>query len=88
MGRGEMIKQLEKEIRDQQRELAEARKEQNALRLQPCLGDSEIREKDRKLEELERRARTIDRILQDLQRKRQRLMSESILKGSYSDSQL
>ena len=83
-----MIKQLEKQIRDQQRELAEVRKEQNALRLQPCLGDSEIREKDRKLEELENRARIIDRILQDLQRKRQRLMSESILKGSYSDSLL
>ncbi len=45
-----MIKQLEKQIRDLQRELAEVQKGQSALRLQPCRGDSEIREKDGKLE--------------------------------------
>ena len=82
-----MIKQLEKQIRDQQKELVEVRKEQAALHLQPCLGDSEIRKKDGKLEELDSRAKSIDRTLQDLQRKRQRLMSESILKGISSDSQ-
>ena len=48
-----MIKQLEKQIRDVQKELAEVRKEQTAIRLQPCLGDSGIREKDGKLEELD-----------------------------------
>ncbi len=75
-----MIKELEKQIRDLQKELADVRKEQSALRLQPCLGDSEIREKDGKFEELGGRAKTIDRNLQDLQRKRQRLMSESVMR--------
>ena len=82
-----MIKQLENQIRDLQKNLAELRKEQAAIRLQPCSGDSEIREKEGKLEELDSRARASDKILQDLQRKRQRLMSEAILKGS-SDSRL
>ena len=75
-----MIKQLEEQIRDLERELPEVWKEQNALRIQPCSGDSGIREKEGKLENLEIRARNIDIILQDLRRKRQRLMSQSILK--------
>ncbi len=80
------IGETEKEIRDLQKELAEVRKERAALRLRPCLGDKEIREKDGKLEDLDIRAKTIDRTLQDLQRKRQRLISESILKGSSSSN--
>ena len=48
-----MIKQIEKEIRDLQKALAEVQKGQAALCLQPCQGDSEIREKDKKLEELQ-----------------------------------
>ena len=43
-----MIKQLENQIRDLQKELAEIKKDQAVLRLQPCLGDSEIRVKDEK----------------------------------------
>jgi chromosome segregation ATPase len=72
-----MIKQLEKQIRDLQKELAEVQKGQSALRLQPCRGDSEIREKDGKLEELDRRAKTIRETIRDLERKRQKLMAES-----------
>ena len=75
-----MIKQIEKEIRDLQKALAEVQKGQAALCLQPCQGDSEIREKDEKLEELESRAKTINGAIHDLQRKRQVLMSESIMK--------
>jgi len=75
-----MIKQIEKEIRDLQKARAEVQKEQAALCLQPCRGDLEIREKDEKLEELERRAKTINGTIHDLQRKRQVLMSESIMK--------
>ncbi len=72
-----MIKQFEKQIRDLQKELAEVRKGQSALRLQPCRGDSEIREKDGKQEELDRRAKTISETIRDLERKRQKLMAES-----------
>ena len=75
-----MIKQIEKEIRDLQKARAEVQKGQAALCLQPCRGDSEIREKDEELEELERRAKTINGTIHDLQRKRQVLMSESIMK--------
>ncbi len=75
-----MIKQFEKQIRDLQKELAEVKKGQAALRLQPCRGDSEIREKDGKREELDRRAKTISETIRDLERKRQRLMAESTMR--------
>ena len=78
--------ELEKQIRDLQKELAEVQKGQAAHYLQPCRGDSEIREKDGKLEELDRRAKTINGTIHDLQRKRQGLMAGSIIKeNSQSD---
>jgi hypothetical protein len=77
-----MIKELEKQVRDLQRELAEVEKDQAVLRLQPCRDDSEIRGKDGKLDELDRRAKIIGKTIRDLTRKRQRLISESIIKGS------
>jgi predicted RNase H-like nuclease (RuvC/YqgF family) len=80
---GKMITELEKKIRDLQKELAEIKKDQSVLRLQPCRGDSEIREKDGKLEELDMRAKTINRTLHDLTRKRQLLISESTSRGTY-----
>ena len=58
---GKMITELEKKIRDLQKELAEIKKDQSVLRLQPCRGDSEIMAKDGKLEELDMRAKTINR---------------------------
>jgi chromosome segregation ATPase len=79
-----MIKQLEKQIRDLQKELAEIQKGQAALRLQPCRGDSEIREKDGKLEELDKRAKTIGETIRDLERKRQKLMAESVMREKSS----
>jgi chromosome segregation ATPase len=78
-----MIKQLENKIRDLQKELAEVQKNQAVLRLQPCRGDSEIREKDEKLDELDRRAKNINETIRDLTRKRQLLISESTTRGSY-----
>ena len=77
-----MIKQLENQIRDLQRELAEVKKVQAVLRLQPCRGDSEIREKDSKFDELDRRAKIINETIRDLTRKRQLLISESTIRGS------
>ena len=75
-----MIKEFEKQIRNLQKELAEVQKGQAALRLQPCRGDSEIREKDGKLEKLDRRAKTISETIRDLERKRQKLMAESTIR--------
>jgi predicted nucleic acid-binding Zn-ribbon protein len=77
-----MIKQLENQIRDLQKELAEIQKDQAVLRLQPCRGDSEIRGKDAKFDELDRRATTIRETIRDLTRKRQLLISESTIRGS------
>jgi len=79
-----MIKQLENQIRDLQKELAEIKKNQAALRLQPCLGDSEMREKDEKLEELDGRAKNLNETIRDLTRKHQLLLSESALKNIYN----
>ena len=78
-----MIKELERQIRDLRRELAEVKKDQAVLRLQPCRGDSEIRGKDAKFDELDRRAKNINESIRDLTRKRQLLISESTTKGSY-----
>ena len=77
-----MINQLEKQLRDLQKELAEVQKDRAVLRLQPCRGDSEIREKDGKLDELDRRIKIINETMRDLTRKRQLLISESILRES------
>jgi len=65
-----MIKQLENQIRDLQKELAEVQMGQAALRLQPCRGDAEIRKKDAKFDELDRRATILRKTLMDLTRKR------------------
>ena len=78
-----MITELEKKIRDLQKELAELKKDQSVLRLQPCRGDSEIKKKDEKVDELETREKILRGTIGDLTRKRQLLASQSITKGSY-----
>jgi chromosome segregation ATPase len=77
-----MIKQLENQIRDLKRELAEIQKDQAILRLQPCRGDSEIGGKDAKIDELDRRATAIKETIRDMTRKRQLLISESTIRGN------
>jgi predicted nucleic acid-binding Zn-ribbon protein len=77
-----MSKELENQIRDVQKELAELQKEQALLRLQPCQGDSEIRGKDAKFDELDRRAKVINDTIRDMIRKRQLLISESAIRGN------
>lgn len=77
-----MIKQLENQIRDLKKDLAEIKKNQAALRLQPCIGDSEIRVKDEKLDELDGRVKAIIDTLRSTTRKRQLLISEPIIRGS------
>ncbi len=76
-----MIKELEREIRDLQKELADVQKEQGALRLQPCRGDSQIREKDSKMDGLAGRAEVLRDSIRTLTRKRQLLISESTKRG-------
>lgn len=78
-----MIRTLEKEIRGLQRELAGLEKEQALLRLQPCRGDSEIRKKDASFDELDGRARILNETIQDLTRRRQLLIAQSIITGIY-----
>ena len=77
-----MIKQLENQIRDLQKELAEIQKDQAVLRLQPCRGDSEIRGKDAKFDELDRRAKAINETIRAMKRKHQLSNSESAIRGS------
>jgi hypothetical protein len=81
-----MIKELENQIRDLQKELAEIKKDQAVLRLQPCLGDSEIRAKDEKLDELDGRAKTIIDTIRGTTRKHQLLLSESAPRTTYNSS--
>ena len=75
--------ELEKKIRELQKELTDVKKEQSLLRLQPCRGDAEIRKKDEKLEELDKRAKILEVNLRDLIRKRQLLTSGSTPQGIY-----
>jgi len=77
-----MIKELEKQKRDLQKELADVQKDQALLRLQPCRGDSEIRQKDAKFDELDKRAKTLRETIRDLTRKLQLLISKSTSRGS------
>ncbi len=72
------MQELKKQIRDLQKELVEVQKEQTALRLQPCRGDSEIKKKDGKCDELDRRAKIINETIRDLTRKLQLFNSQSI----------
>jgi predicted nucleic acid-binding Zn-ribbon protein len=78
-----MINQLESQIRDLKKELAEIKRNQAALRLQPCLGDSEIREKEEKFDELDGRASVINETVRDLTRKHQLLLSEAAPRTTY-----
>jgi len=83
-----MIKQLENQIRDLQRELAELKKELGDLRLQPCLGDSELRAREEKFDERDGRAAALTVTLRDLTRKRQLLLSQSAPRTIYNPAEL
>jgi hypothetical protein len=77
-----MIKELEIQIRDLQKELAGIKKDQTVLRIQPCRGDSEIRGKDAKSDELDGRAKNIIDAIRSTTRKRQLLISQPAIRGS------
>ena len=78
-----MINQIENQIRDLKKELAEIKKNQALLRLQPCLGDLEIRVKDEKMGELDGRVMALNETIRDLTRRHQLLLSESAPRTTY-----
>ena len=61
----------------------EAQREATSLRLQPCKGDTELRRKEGKLEELEKRIRSLRESIRELGRKRQEGMSKPFKKEGY-----
>ena len=80
------MKKIESQIRDLQKEITEIRKDQAVLRLQPCLGDSEMREKDEKFDQLERKAKILTDTLRDMIRKRQLMLSQAAIRGASQSS--
>ncbi len=70
------MKTIERQIRDLQKELAETQKEQSSLRLQPCKGDAEIRAKEARLDEMDKRARSLKESIRELERKNRERISE------------
>lgn len=78
-----MIKQIERQVRDLQKELSEVQKEWDSVRLQPCRGDGEIRQKDEKLSALEKRRDTLRGQIRELERKRREMLTETVKKKDY-----
>jgi chromosome segregation ATPase len=75
-----MIKEIERQVRDLQKELSEVQKEWNLVRLQPCRGDGDIRQKDEKLNSLEERMDAIQDQIRGLERKRRDVLSGTVKK--------
>ncbi len=75
-----MIKQIERQVRDLQKELSEVQKEWNLVRLQPCRGDGDIRQKDEKLNSLEERMDALQDQIRGLERKRRDVLSGTVKK--------
>jgi hypothetical protein len=78
-----MIKQIERKVREMQKELAETQKERNLLRLQPCQGDLEIRKKEEGLDNIDKRIESLNLQILELDKKRREIMSENIKKTDY-----
>ncbi len=78
----EKIEDLERKVLDLKKELVGVEKDRAVLRLRPCKGDSEIREKDARSDELDRRAGIIKETIRDLTRKRPLLISDATNKRS------
>jgi chromosome segregation ATPase len=76
-------KQLERQIRDLQKELLDAKKEADLLRLQPCTGDFELRKKDEAMSEIETRVETINQNIRELEKKRREMMSTAMKNSVY-----
>ena len=69
------MKQLERQIHELQKELAEVLKKRDALRLRPCRGDVEIQQKQQLLEELDHQTSAFREKMQELEKRRREQMS-------------
>lgn len=78
-----MIKHIEKQVKDLQKELAEMQKKRDSLRLQPCRGDQEILKKEAMLNEFDLRIEKIKEDIKELEKKRRGLLSISIKADTY-----
>ncbi len=78
-----MVKDIEKQIRDLQKEAAELQKERSIIVLQPCRGDREIRQKDEKIAQFDKRTLLVERTIRELEKKRREIMSEGTKRGIY-----
>jgi chromosome segregation ATPase len=78
-----MIKQIERQVRDLQKESLEVQRERDSLRLQPCRGDVEIRKKEDVLRALDQRLDSLHEKIRELERKRREMMSEAVKKTGY-----
>ena len=69
------VKQIERQIRDLQKDLLDAKKEADLLRLLPCTGDFELRKKEEAMTEIENRMDTISQNIRELEKTRREMMS-------------
>jgi len=76
-------KQLERQIRELQKELFDAKKEADLLRLQPCTGDFELRQKEEAMTEIETRVETIHQNIRELEKRRRETMSTALKNSGY-----
>jgi chromosome segregation ATPase len=77
------VKQIERQIRDLQKEVLDAKKEADLLRLQPCTGDFELRKKEEAMTEIENRMDTINQHIRELEKNRRDMMSTAAKDFSY-----
>jgi hypothetical protein len=72
------VKQIERQIRDLQKDLFDAKKGADLLRLQPCTGDFELRKKEEAMTEIENQIDTINQNIRELEKKRREMMSTAV----------
>ena len=78
-----MNKQIERQLRESQKELADAQREKERLRLRPCRGDAEIHLKEKNLQEIEDRIETLKNTIRGLERKQREAIPGEMKKGEY-----
>ena len=78
-----MIKQIEGQVRELQKKLAETQKERNLLRLRPCKGDLEIRQKEEEINRIDKNIDSLNQEIRESEKKRREMMSEAIKKPGY-----
>jgi chromosome segregation ATPase len=78
-----MNKQIERQLRESQRELADAQREKEKLRLRPCRGDAEILKKEKNLQEIDDRIESLKNNIRVLERKRREATMGETKVGEY-----